>query len=220
MTASQSASVLLTGFEPFGGEAVNPAREIVLALAGTTIAGHRVVTAVLPVAFATALHALDAAIAAERPALVIAIGQAGGRAGISIERVAINLIDARIPDNAGAQPIDAPVIAGAPAAYFSTLPVKATLTALHATDIPAELSFSAGSYVCNAVFFALMHVLATRHPSVRGGFIHVPYLPQQAAAYPGAPGMALATMTRGIGIAITAALTHARDVRVHGGAIA
>ena len=204
--------VLLFGFEPFGGEDINPAQEVVRELAGERIAGHRVVPAELPVTFAGALTSLTNAIAREHPSLVLGIGQAGGRARISLERVAVNLIDARIADNAGAQPVDAPVIEGAPAAYFSSLPVKAMLIAMQSAGVPTELSFSAGSYVCNAAFFALMHLLATREPGVRGGFIHIPYLPRQAAAHPGAPSMGLGTLSKGIGIAIEAALQHREDI--------
>ena len=209
--------ILLFGFEPFGGEEINPAQEVVRELAGERIAGHRVVPAELPVTFDGTMAALVEAIAREQPALVIGIGQADGRARISLERVAINLIDARIPDNAGAQPVDAPVIAGAPAAYFTTLPVKAMLAAMQSAGVPAELSFSAGSYVCNAAFFALMHLLATQHQSVRGGFIHIPYLPRQAAAHAGAPSMELGTMSKGIGIAIEAALLNQDDLQFVGG---
>jgi pyroglutamyl-peptidase len=207
-----SPVVLLFGFEPFGGDDVNPAQEVVRELAGERIAGHRVVPAELPVTFDGAVSALAEAIARENPRLVVGIGQAGGRARISLERVAINLIDARIADNAGMQPVDAPVIDGAPSAYFSTLPVKAMLSAMQSAGVPAELSFSAGSYVCNASFFALMHLLATRYPDLRGGFIHIPYLPRQAAAHPAAPSMELGTLSKGIGIAIEAALQHREDI--------
>jgi pyroglutamyl-peptidase len=199
-------NVLLTGFEPFGGEHVNPSHEIVRALAGTVIAGHRVVAATLPTEFARVSAELDALIRRHRPVLVLATGQAGGRAEISLERVAINLIDARIPDNAGAQPVDVPVVAGAPDAYFSTLPLKAMLRALQATHIPAALSHSAGTFVCNQVFYALAHRLALGRRKVRGGFVHVPYLPQQAARHDGAPSLPLATMIDAIRICLETAL--------------
>ena len=211
--------VLLTGFEPFGGEAINPAMEVVRELAGERIAGHRVVPATLPVTFADAPTALAEALERERPALVVCIGQAGGRARISLERVALNLIDARIADNCGAQPIDTRVIAGAPDAYFSTLPVKAMLQAMSASGVPAELSLSAGTYVCNAVFFVLQHLIETRWSGVRGGFVHIPFLPEQAARHPGAPALGLETLSKGIGIAIEAAIENAQDVRVAGGTV-
>ncbi len=212
-------TVLLTGFAPFAGDTINPSLEVVRALAGRVIAGHRVEIAELPVAFAAARRELAAAIDRTQPALVLAIGQAGGRACMSLERVAINWIDARIADNDGVQPIDEPVIADAAAAHFSTLPVKAMRAAMQAAGVPTELSFSAGSYVCNAVFFALMHRLAHHHPGARGGFIHIPYLPAQAALHPGAPSMALDTMTRGIAIAIETALSHASDIRAIAGTL-
>ncbi len=213
-----TGTVLLAGFEPFGGERVNPALEVVRALAGRSIGGHAVVSVALPVTFAAAGTVLVQAIAREQPTLVLALGQAGGRACISIERVAINLVDARIPDNAGSQPIDTAVIAGAPAAYFASVPVKAMRAALQEAGIPAELSFSAGSYVCNAVFFALMHALTTTCPHTRGGFIHIPWLPLQAAAHGGAPSMALDTVVNGMAVAIAAALDHTDDLRLAGGA--
>jgi pyroglutamyl-peptidase len=212
--------ILLTGFEPFAGDTLNPAQEIVRALDGETIAGHRVVGAVLPVAFATTLPMLDTLIATHQPALVVALGQAGGRGEISIERVAVNLIDARIADNQGMQPIDAPVIAGATGAYFSTLPVKAIVRRLTELGIAAAPSLSAGSFVCNQAFFALAHLLATRHPDIRGGFIHVPWLPEQAAAHPGQPSMPLATMIDGIRAALVCAIETHTDLRISGGAIA
>src|SRR5690348_13958078 len=141
-------TVLLTGFDPFAGDAINPSWEIVRALDGETIAGHRVVAEKLPVVFGDALHALRATISRTEPALVICTGVATTRTRLSIERVAINVDDARIPDNAGSQPIDVPVAHGGPAAYFSTLPIKAMLRALEQAGIPAEISQTAGTYVC------------------------------------------------------------------------
>ncbi|MGH8091288.1 MAG: pyroglutamyl-peptidase I, partial [Rudaea sp.] len=208
---------LVTGFDPFGGEAVNPSQQIVQALHGQIVAGHRVIGATLPTEFAAAPPMLEKLIARHRPALVLALGQAGGREGISLERVAINLIDARIPDNAGAQPVDARIVDNAANAYFSTLPVKAMLQRLRDAGIPASLSQTAGTFVCNQVFYALMHVLRRRR--ARGGFVHVPYLPEQAARHANAPSMPLETMIHGVGLALETALTTTADAHYAAGSL-
>jgi pyroglutamyl-peptidase len=210
-------NVLLTGFEPFDGEAVNPSGEIVRALDGEIVCGHRIVTAILPVAFASTLPTLEALLDAHRPALVIATGQAGGRSELAIERIAANLVDARIPDADGEQPIDARVIDDAPNAYFSTLPVKAMLERLRRLGIPALLSQTAGTYVCNQAFFVLAHLVATRYQETRAGFVHVPWLPEQAARHWGQPSMALDTMVEGVRAAIDCALATTNDARFAGG---
>ena len=213
----ESPIALVTGFEPFAGEEINPSHEIAHALDGTTLAGHRIVGATLPTEFARSLPALDALIEKHRPLLVLALGQAGGRTGISLERVAINLIDARIADNAGAQPIDTAVVENAPNAYFSTLPLKAMLARLAAADLPAAISHTAGTFVCNQVFFGLAHILATRHPRVRGGFLHVPYLPEQAAQHADAPGMTLNSMLEAVRLCLDTALTTREDLHYAAG---
>ncbi len=210
---------LVTGFDPFGGETSNPSLDVARALDGGTVAGHRIVGAMLPTEFARSLSALDALLRRHRPALVIALGQAGGRDGISLERVAVNLIDARIPDNAGNQPVDVRIVEKAPNAYFSTLPVKAMLNALREARIPASLSQTAGSFVCNQVFYGLMHRLARARRPVRGGFVHVPFLPAQAAKYPGAPSLPLETMTAAMRLCLEAALTTREDLHYAGGTI-
>ncbi len=199
-------NVLLTGFEPFGEEAINPAWEVAHALHGQLI-GNAVVHALrLPTVFATAPVALGEALETLRPDVVIALGQASGRAEISIERLAVNLIDARIADNTGQRPHDVPVRAQAPAAYFSTLPVKAIRNALRAAGHPAGLSLTAGAFVCNQVFFELQHRLAGR--SVRSGFIHLPALPEQAArAQTSIPSMSLAAQIDAIRLAVAIALS-------------
>ena len=208
---------LLTGFEPFDGDAVNPSWQIAQALHGQRLQGMRVVAAQLPCTFEGAIGALRAALRRHRPQLVMALGQAG-RSVISLERVAINVIDARIPDNAGAQPIDEPVQAGAPAAHFSTLPIKAMLAALREAGIPAEVSQTAGTFVCNQVFYGLMQALR-RRPGVRGGFVHVPMLPAQAAARALGAGMALDQQVEGVRLALATALATAQDLRLGGGRI-
>lgn len=173
------ARVLMTGFAPFGGESVNPSWQAVSVLGARR---DDVAAVELPCEFAASLPALRRAIEEHRPELVVCVGQAGGRTEVTPERVAINLVDARIPDNAGAQPVDVPVVEDGPAAYFTTLPVKACVAAIRAAGVPASVSHTAGTYVCNQVFYGLMHLLATDFPGVRGGFVHVPFSPEQVAA--------------------------------------
>jgi len=208
--------ILLTGFDPFDGETVNPSWEAVRALHGRRVGGYLVAARRLPTEFAASLRLLKAALRELKPVLVVGVGQAGGRPQLSLERVAINLQDARIPDNAGAQPIDEPVIAGAPAAYFSTLPLKSMLAALHDAGLPAEISHSAGTYVCNHIAYAMLHLAAKRR-GVRAGFIHIPYLPAQAASLRGAASMAQAEVERGLLIALRAAATTSVDRKLTGG---
>jgi pyroglutamyl-peptidase len=211
-----SRSILLTGFQPFGGEASNPSWEAVAALEGEGIAGAVVHAVELPVVFAASRQVLLRALDRFAPELVLCVGQAGGRSRLSLERVAINLCDARIPDNAGAQPIDQPVVAEGPTAYFSSLPIKAMAGAVLEAGIPAEISHTAGTYVCNAVFYALMHALALR-PDVRGGFLHVPYSPAQAVRHPGMPSLPVELVSEGLRAALAAALATRKDLDVAGG---
>jgi pyroglutamyl-peptidase len=150
-----------------------------------------------------------------QPELVICVGQAGGRAAITPERVAINVDDARIADNAGGQPVDRAIVRGGPAAYISTLPVKAIVVALRAEGVLAEVSQTAGTFVCNHVFYGLMHALRTKR-GVRGGFIHVPFLPEQAKA--GRASLPLETMVAAVARAVETALRTKRDLRTSGGA--
>ena len=187
--------VLVTGFDPFGGERVNASLEAVRLLPAR-IGALEIATATLPTSYGRSLPALEAAIARARPELVLCVGQAGERAALCVERVAVNIQDARIPDNDGAKPVDRQVVAGGPAAYLATLPVRAAIAALRAESLPAELSMSAGTFVCNHVFYGLMHFAATRREAFRGGFLHVPLLPQQAPA--GAPSLALEEIVKGI----------------------
>lgn len=211
------APVLLTGFAPFGAETSNPSWDLARALRGSRIGGRELRAVRLPVVFGEALEALDAALARHAPGLVLCLGQAGGRAQVSLERVAINVDDARIPDNAGRQPVDQPVVPGGPAAYFSTLPIKAMREAMRAAGCPAEVSQTAGTYVCNHVFYGLMHRLA-RRPGVRGGFMHVPWSPAQAARHPGEPALALETIAPALRKALAVALRTRGDLAVAAGA--
>lgn len=209
--------VLITGFEPFGGERLNPSWEVVKQLNDMELVGARIVARQLPCVFGAALEALNAAIDEVQPVMVLAIGQAGGRTDITIERVAINVDDARIPDNQGQQPVDEPIVAGGPAAYFSTLPIKAMVSSMREAGIPASVSQTAGTYVCNHVMYGLLHSLSGQS-EVKGGFIHIPYLPEQAAAHPGAPSMAASTVLFALELAVSIALQVEHDLKVVGGA--
>jgi len=211
----ETVNILLTGFAPFAGEAVNPSWQAVRALSGEVIEGHRVIAVELPTEFEASLRALRKALRAANPKVAIAVGLAGGREGISLERVAINVDDARIPDNAGAQPIDQPIVRRGPAAYFSGLPIKAALAALQDAGVDAHISQTAGTYVCNHVFYALMH--AARRTKMRAGFVHVPYLPEQALRH-ASPGMPLDQIIDGLRIIARTALATRADARIAGGA--
>jgi pyroglutamyl-peptidase len=214
------ASSLLTGFEPFGGETVNVSLQVVRRLHGwRSPSGAPVTACEIPTEFGRALDVLADAIESTRPELVIALGQAASRGEISVERIAINVDDARIPDNAGRQPIDEPVIAGGPAGYFSTLPIKAIVAALHQANIAAAVSQSAGTFVCNHLFYGLAHLIATRWPDMRGGFIHLPLLPEQTLRFAGAQGLPLDTMIEAVRIAIDTSLSGRIDETLAAGAI-
>lgn len=214
--------ILLTGFEAFEQEPLNPSWEAVRALEGWQCdaadgTAGVVVARELPCVFGAALEVLAQAITQLKPVLIICVGQAGGRSHMSVERVAINLDDARIADNRGAQPIDQPVHASGPAAYFSTLPIKRMVRAINAVGVPAAVSNSAGTFVCNHVFYGLMHQLAVNGSATRGGFIHIPYLPSQAVQHPGAASMALDSIIAGLRAALQAAIVPGDDIVESGG---
>lgn len=206
--------ILVTGFDAFDGAARNPSWELAQCLHGQTIADHRVVAAQLPTCFGLSLQRLDDLMQQWQPALVLCLGLAGQRRALSIERVAINVDDARIPDNAGAQPVDEPVVPGAPAAYFSRLPIKAMAQAVLAAGVPAEISQTAGTFVCNHVFYGLLHRLASTPAwaQVRGGFVHVPW-PDESV------DLGLEALARGLGVALQAGLTVDKDLQLAAGAL-
>jgi len=212
-------TVLLTGFEPFNGATINPAWEAVRALEGWQGEGFQVEVRQLPCVFGDAIEDLTALIDELHPDVVIAVGQAGGRPDISVERVAINVDDASILDNGGQQPVDTAIAADGPAAYFSTLPIKAIVHALRERGLVAGVSQTAGTFVCNHVFYGLMHHAATQPQPMKAGFIHVPFLPEQAAARLDAPpSMALEDIIAGVKLAVEVTLGVDTDLREAGGA--
>lgn len=216
--AASRSTVLLTGFDPFEGEAVNPSWEAVHTLDGWKLGGATMHARQVPCVLGEAIDALHRAMDELEPQLVLCIGQAGGRAEFTPERIAINVDDFRVPDNAGHQPIDVPVVRGGPDAYFSTLPIKAIVRELRAAGVSASVSNSAGTFVCNHIFYGLMHRIATHPlPGVRGGFIHIPYLPEQAARFAGAPSMSLETLVKALRISVSTALAVTHDIAETGG---
>lgn len=191
--------LLITGFDPFGGEGINPSWEAVRLLEDT-IGEYRLTKLQLPTVFGRAADLLLEAADRLQPDAVLCVGQAGGRAGITPEVVGINLREARIPDNEGHQPQNEPVIPGGPAAYFATLPVREMVRTMQAGGLPASLSYSAGAFVCNDVLYSVLH--RYDGTAVRAGFVHVPYLPGQAGG--DKPFMSLADIVRGLTLAIGA----------------
>lgn len=174
----EKMKILLTGFTPFGGESINPALEAVK-LVKSPAPGIEVRALEVPTVFSLSAQTVTAAMDEYRPDAVICVGQAAGRSAVTPERVAINIDDARIPDNAGEQPVDSPIVPGAPAAYFATLPIKAVAQAIRAAGVPAEISNTAGTYVCNHLMYSVLHHAALHYPDMRAGFIHVPCIPEQ-----------------------------------------
>lgn len=202
---------LVTGFDPFGGEAINPAFEAVKEMK-EEIAGCRVVKQELPTVFYKSLEVLEAAIEREQPDIVICVGQAGGRYELSLERVGINLDEARIKDNEGQKPLGTPIKEKGKNAYFSTLPNKAILKEMTEAKIPAILSYTAGTYVCNHVLYGLMYAIEEKYQHIRGGFIHVPFLPEQVLDKKKMPYMSLEMITRGLELAVKATVENSQDI--------
>ena len=202
--------LLLTAFDPFGGERVNPALEAIR-LVPDEVAGWEIAKLEVPTVFGASVDTVAQAIRREKPDAVLCIGQAGGRCDLTPVRVAINISDARIADNAGKQPVDEPIAKDGPAAYFATLPVKAMAAAIREAGLPASVSNTAGTFVCNHLMYGVLHLLAREYPGVRGGFMHVPFAPEQVTNRP-APSMSLRDIARGIEAAIGAIARNGADI--------
>ena len=218
MTQKSTRCVLIAGFMPFGGERTNPSWEIVKTLP-EILAGHRVEKLRVPTEFGKAIAVTTKAIDKLKPSIVLCFGQAGGRTRISVERIAINVDDARIADNAGNQMIDQTIRTDGPAAYFCTVPIKAMVAAMTKAGVPAEISNTAGTFVCNHLIYGVLHHITTTKSTMRAGFIHVPYLESQVLDKPGTASMSLANMIVGAKAAIMAAIKNKTDLKLSGGAL-
>ena len=209
--------ILVTGFDPFGGDKINPAIESVKLLPDE-IAGAQIIKLEIPTIWHQSLKVIDEAIAKYDPDVVLSIGQAGGRTAITVERIGINIDDCRIPDNAGQQIIDEPVFEDGPTAYFSNLPIKAMVARICEKNIPAAVSNTAGTFVCNHVLYGVRYIIETKYPGKRSGFIHIPFLPEQVIERANTASMSLSTIVEGLCAAIEAIVDTKEDLKVTGGA--
>jgi hypothetical protein len=214
--------ILVTGFDPFGGEKINPALETIKRLPDAVL-GARIIKLEIPTVVGKSLAKIQEAVEKENPDVVLSIGQAGGRSEITVERVGINIDDCRIPDNEGNQPIDEPIVNGGPSAYFVTVPIKAIVEKIKANNIPASISNTAGTFICNHVCYGVAHLAAARTAvgkPMKSGFIHIPFLPEQVIGKPAlTPSMSLGTIVSGITHALEAIVEHDSDIKVSGGKI-
>ena len=195
--------VLVTGFEPFGGEKINPSFEAVKLLPDS-MDGVSIIKRQVPTVFRKSIEELKRLIEEIKPDVVLCVGQAGGRSEISIERVAINIDDANIKDNEGNQPVDEIIFEDGENAYFSNLPIKALVEKIKEAGIPAGISNSAGTFVCNHIMYGLLYLIDKKYPHIKGGFIHVPYLPKQVVNKRNTPSMSLDNIKEALILAIKA----------------
>lgn len=210
--------ILVTGFDPFGGEQINPAIESVKRLPDT-IANAEIIKLEIPTVIQKSLQTIKEAIKKHNPDMILSIGQAGGRSDITVERVGINVDDCRIKDNEGNQPIDQPVFLDGPDAYISNLPIKAMVEHIRKQGIPASISNSAGTFVCNHVLYGVRYIVEHEFVGKKSGFIHIPYLPSQVVEKPGQASMALDTIVTGLIAAIEAMVVYDVDIKTTGGTI-
>ncbi|WP_252223590.1 MULTISPECIES: pyroglutamyl-peptidase I [unclassified Clostridium] len=210
--------VLITGFDPFGGESINPALEAVKKLPNT-ISNAEIIKLEIPTVFKKSLEKIEENILAHKPDIVISIGQAGGRFGITPERVAINIDDARIADNEKNQPIDLKVFEDGENAYFTTLPIKAMVKEMQESGIPSSVSNSAGTFVCNHVMYGVLYMINKKYPNIKGGFIHVPYIPSQVVNKPNMPSMSIEDISKGLELSVKAAVENNTDIKTAQGEI-
>lgn len=212
--------ILVTGFDPFGGEKINPAYEAVKLL-DDSIAGAEIIKLEIPTVFHKSYSVVEEQIRKTNPDVILCVGQAGGRFGVTPERVAINVDDARIPDNEGNQPIDEKVQADGKEAYFGSLPIKAMVEHMRSAGIPSSVSNSAGTFVCNHIMYQVLYHIDKEFPGKIGGFVHVPFIPEQVVSKPNQPSMNLEDIKTGLHAGIEAIVAyHGKDdIKEIGGAI-
>lgn len=209
--------ILVTGFDPFGEETVNPAIESVKKLPNE-INGTEIIKLEIPTVRFKALEKIEEAIIKENPDVILSIGQAGGRSDITVERVGINCDDFRIPDNDGNQVIDKPVYEDGENAYFSNLPIKAMVETIKSKGVPASVSNTAGTFVCNHVLYGVQYLIDKKYPNKKSGFIHIPFLPEQVLDKKDMPSMSVDTIVKGLTTAIETIVEYDTDIEVTGGA--
>ena len=210
--------ILVTGFDPFGGEPINPAIESVKRLPDN-IEGAEIIKLEIPTVRKKSLEKIEKAINEHNPDVILSIGQAGGRFDISIERIGINLDDFRIPDNEGNQIIDEPVFPDGENSYFVKLPVKAMVQNVQKNNIPASVSYTAGTFVCNHVLYGVLYLIEKKYKGKKSGFIHIPFLPQQVVDKRNTPSMELNTIVKGLTAAIEAIVKNNEDIKEVGGTV-
>ncbi|RHM96630.1 pyroglutamyl-peptidase I [Dielma fastidiosa] len=208
--------LLVTGFDPFGGEKINPAIESVKLLADE-IGGAEIIKLEIPTVFNKSLAVIEKAVREYQPDVVLSIGQAGGRSAISVEYVGINLNEARIKDNEGYQPSGEKIYEDGENAYFATVPVKAMTAAMKAANVPAAISYTAGTFVCNHVLYGVRYLAEKEFPAMRSGFIHIPFLPEQVLDKANTPSMSLDLIVRGLTAAIEAIVSNEKDIQARAG---
>lgn len=212
--------ILVTGFDPFGEDKMNPAIEAVKELPDK-IADAKIIKLEIPTVFHKSAELVHQSLLKEEPDYILHIGQAGGRLDLTPERIAINLDDARIPDNQGEQPIDEPIISDGEAAYFSQLPIKAMVSYIKDAGVPASVSNTAGTFVCNHIMYQTLYQTHTKYPKMKAGFMHIPYLSEQVMNRPDTPSLSLKEIVKGIEAAITAIIDFdgQKDLKIEGGTI-
>lgn len=208
--------ILLTAFDPFGGEKINPALEAVKLVKAENLTAELIKLEV-PTVFHKSIKTVQEAMRKHKPDAVLCVGQAGGRFQLTPERVAINLDDARIPDNEGQQPVDEPIFADGADAYFASLPIKAMVESIKAENLPAAVSNTAGTFVCNHLMYGVLYTIAKEFPQCRGGFIHVPFIPAQVVDKANTPCLSLNDIARGLTASLQAIIAHEHDVKISGG---